>query len=116
MLEENKSMSNFSGTSSRDLESGAWELSNSRLKPLIEDKIRSSRKHLYSLLQQFDAVFLAGAVFFRRNPAAKLWSLVYLVFLHFWVIYVLMLHSQPSDESISGAVYSLENINKTSGV
>ncbi|PON49798.1 Golgin candidate [Trema orientale] len=116
MLEENKSMTDFAGTSSRDLESGAWELSDSKLKPLIEDKIRSGRKHLYSLLQQFDAIFLAGAVFLRRNPTAKLWSLVYLICLHFWVIYILMSHSQPSNASVSGAVFSLENINKTSGV
>ncbi|XP_062118004.1 golgin candidate 2 [Humulus lupulus] len=117
MLEENKSMTDFSSTSSsRDLESGTWELSDSKLKPLIEDKIRSSKKHLYSLVQQFDAIFLAGAVFLKRNPTAKLWSLVYLVCLHLWVIYILMSHSQPSNESVSGAVFSLENINKTSGL
>lgn len=116
MLDENRSMAELSGTSSWDLESGAWELSDSKLKPLIEEKIRSSRKHLYSLLQQFDSVFLAGAVFLRRNPTAKLWSLVYLVCLHFWVIYILMSHSQPSNESKSGAVFSLDNMNNTSGV
>lgn len=116
MLDENRSMAELSGTSSWDLESGALELSDSKLKPLIEEKIRSSRKHLYSLLQQFDAVFLAGAVFLRRNPTAKLWSLVYLVCLHFWVLYILMSHSQPSNESISGAVFSLDNINNTSGI
>ncbi|XP_024022154.1 golgin candidate 2 [Morus notabilis] len=116
MLDENKSMAEFSGSSFGDLESGAWELSDSKLKPLIEEKIRSSRKHLHSLLQQCDAIFLAGAVFLRRNPTAKLWSLVYLLCLHFWVIYILMSHFQPSNESISGAVISLENINNTSGV
>ncbi|KAF4373576.1 hypothetical protein F8388_025270 [Cannabis sativa] len=117
MLEENKSMADFSSSSSsRDLESGQWELSDSKLKPLIEDKIRSSKKHLYSLVQQFDAIFLAGAVFLKRNPTAKMWSLVYLVCLHLWVIYVLMLHSQPSDESVSAVVFSLENINKTSAL
>ncbi|KAL5544993.1 hypothetical protein UlMin_008777 [Ulmus minor] len=112
MLDDNKS-TDFAGASSRDLELGAWDFSESKFK----DKIRSSKKHLYSLIQQFDAIFVAGAVFLRRNPTAKVWSLVYLVCLHFWVIYILISsHSQPSTEAISGAVFSLENINNTSGV
>lgn len=116
LLEENKSANDLSGASSRDLESGTWELSDSKFRPMLQDKIRSSRKHLHSLVQQLDAIFLVGQVFLRRNSTAKLWSLVYLVCLHFWVIYILMSHSQPSNEAKSGAVFSLENINNTSGV
>ncbi|XP_062027024.1 golgin candidate 2 [Rosa rugosa] len=108
LLDEGKSMTEFSATSSRDIESG---------RPLFEDRIRSGREHLGSLLQQLDSIFMAGAVFLRRNTTARLWSLVYFICLHFWVIYILMSHSQPSNEIKSGAVISLENINNnTSGV
>jgi hypothetical protein len=91
-------------------------LSESNLGPLFHDRIRSGRKHLGSLLQQLDSIFLAGEVFLRRNSRAKVWSLVYLVCLHFWVIYILMSHSQESDGAKSGAIISLENINNTAGV
>ncbi|XWS37589.1 hypothetical protein CRYUN_Cryun19dG0057600 [Craigia yunnanensis] len=115
MLDESRSM-NMSNASSSDLESGTWDLSDSKFKPLLEDKIRSGKQQLGSMLKQLDAIFVAGAIFLRRNATAKLWSLVYLVCLHFWVIYILMSHSQPSDEGRSGAVMSLENINKTAGI
>ncbi|KAJ8747829.1 hypothetical protein K2173_011538 [Erythroxylum novogranatense] len=111
LLEENKSM-----MSSKDIESGTRDLSESKLRPLFEEKIRTGKKQLGSLLLQLDAIFLAGAVFLRRNPAAKLWSLVYLVCLHFWVIYILTSRSQASSEFKSGAVVSLENINNTAGL
>ncbi|GAV83493.1 hypothetical protein CFOL_v3_26940 [Cephalotus follicularis] len=117
LLDENKSsMNEFSSTTSRDLETGMLEFTNSKLRSLIEERIHSGRKHLGSLLQLLDFVFLAGAVFLRRNSAAKLWSLVYLVCLHLWVIYILMSHSQPSEEVRSGAVISLETINNTAGI
>ncbi|KDP41144.1 hypothetical protein JCGZ_03635 [Jatropha curcas] len=106
MLDENRSIS-------RDLESGMFQIPEPKLRPLFEEKIRSGSKHLGSLLLQLDAIFTAGAVFVRRNPAAKLWALVYLVCLHFWVFYVLFSHSQVSSEGRSGAAISLENINKT---
>ncbi|XVF09484.1 hypothetical protein REPUB_Repub07fG0097000 [Reevesia pubescens] len=115
MMDESKSM-NMSDASSSDLESGRWDLSDSKLKPLLEDKIRSGKKQLGSMVKQLDAIFVAGAIFLRRNATAKLWSLVYLVCFHLWVIYIMMSHSQPSDEGRSGAVTSLENINKTAGV
>ncbi|CAL9031692.1 unnamed protein product [Prunus brigantina] len=107
LLDESKSMTEISGSSSRDIESG---------RPLFEDRIRSGRKHLGSALQQLDSIFLAGAVFLRRNWTAKLWALIYFVCLHFWVIYILVSHSQASNEIKSGAVISLENINDTAGV
>nr|XP_023889099.1 golgin candidate 2 [Quercus suber]POE65327.1 golgin candidate 2 [Quercus suber] len=116
-LDENKTMlADSVSTSSRDLESGRWELSESNWGPLFHDRMRSGRKHLGSLLQQLDAIFLAGQVFLRRNSRAKVWSLVYLVCLHFWVIYIFMSHSRESNGVKSGAVISLENINNTAGV
>ncbi|XVF50480.1 hypothetical protein PTKIN_Ptkin04bG0104600 [Pterospermum kingtungense] len=116
MLDESKSM-NMSDALSSDLESGTgrWDLSDSKLKPLLDDKIRSRKQQLGSMVKQLDAIFVAGAIFLRRNASAKLWSLVYFVCLHFWVLYILMIHSR-SDEGTSGAVMSLENINKTAGV
>lgn len=103
-------------SSSNDIEAGKWEeQSNLRLRPVFQDRIRSGRKHLGSIVRQLDAIFSAGVVFLRRNPAAQLGSLVYLVCLHFWVMYILMSHSQASDDTSSGAVISLETINKTSG-
>ncbi|GMY23953.1 golgin candidate 2 [Fagus crenata] len=117
LLDENKSMlADSSSTSSRDLESGTWEFSESRWGPIFHDRIRSGRKHLGSLLHQLDAIFLYGEVFLRRNSRAKVWSLVYLVFLHFWVLYIFLSHSQESNGAKSGAVISLENINNTGGV
>lgn len=99
-----------------DIEAGKWEeQSDVRLRPVLQDRIRSGRRHLGSILRQLDAIFSAGVVFLRRNPAAQLWSLVYLICLHFWVMYILMSHSQVSDDTSSGAVISLESINKTTG-
>lgn len=112
MLDDSKSM-NMSHASSSDLESGTWDLSESKL----NEKIRTGKKQLGSMVKQLDAIFVAGAIFLRRNPTAKIWSLVYLVCLHFWVMYIiLMSHSHPSDEGRSGAVISLENINSTAGI
>ncbi|XP_043696177.1 golgin candidate 2-like [Telopea speciosissima] len=119
MLDENNSampLTDLGDPSvSDDLEAGMWDGSNSRLKPFLEARIRSGGQHFGSLLQQLDAIFSAGAAFIRRNPTAKLWSLVYLVCLHFWVVYILMSYSQPSDDTKSGAVISLESINNTGG-
>ncbi|KAK4362046.1 hypothetical protein RND71_017287 [Anisodus tanguticus] len=116
-LEENKSMlTDFPSTSSMgDLESGLWELSNSKLRPLFEERMRSGQQHLGSLIRQLDSIFCTGMGFLRRNSNAKIFSLVYLVFLHLWVIYILMSHA-PVSEDTTGAVISLENINKTGGI
>lgn len=121
MLDENKSMLNSAGfpsTSSRDdLESGTWDLSNnSKLRPMFENKLRSGKKHFSSLVWQLDYIFSAGAVFLRRNSAARTWAFVYLVCLHLWVLYILKSHSSVSEESRSGAIFSLENINNTGGI
>lgn len=99
-----------------DLESGTWELSNSKPKHSFGDKVRTGRQHLGSLLWQLDAIISAGAVFLKRNSTARWWSLVYISFLHFWVVYILTSHSQVSDDGRSGAVISLENINNTARV
>lgn len=112
LLEENKLL-----LSSRDdLESGSWDISDSKLKPLLEDRIRSGGQHFWSLMRQLDTIFSAGAVFLRRNSTAKWWALFYLVSLHLWVIYILTSHSETTVETRSGAVMSLENINNTGGV
>ncbi|KAK9278546.1 hypothetical protein L1049_028115 [Liquidambar formosana] len=115
LLDENKPMLNIAN-SRFDLESGAWWLSNTKLRPSFEEKIRSGGQHLGSLLRQLDALFSAGALFLRRNSTARLWSFIYLVCLHLWVVYILMSPSQASNEAKSGAVISLENINNTAGI
>ncbi|TYH03282.1 hypothetical protein ES288_A09G207300v1 [Gossypium darwinii] len=106
ILEEGKS-TNMNIATSSDLELGTWGLSSSKLNPVLKDKIRSGKRQLGSTIKQLDAIFLAGAIFLRRNATAKVWSLVYLICLHVWVIYILMSHSRPSDEERSGAVMSL---------
>ncbi|KAL1153839.1 hypothetical protein V6Z11_A09G202000 [Gossypium hirsutum] len=106
ILEEGKS-TNMNNATSSDLELGTWGLSSSKLNPVLKDKIRSGKRQLGSTIKQLDAIFLAGAIFLRRNATAKVWSLVYLICLHVWVIYILMSHSRPSDEERSGAVMSL---------
>ncbi|XP_057474288.1 golgin candidate 2-like [Actinidia eriantha] len=111
LLDEKKSTLNAA-----DIESGIWELSNSKLKPMFEQRLQSGRQHLGSLVRQLDSIFCAGAVFLRRNSTARMWSLVYLVCLHLWVVYILMSRSPVSEEARSGAVISLENINNTGGV
>lgn len=117
LLDENMSVSAMNpASSSSDLESGMWELSNSKLKPMLKARIHSGKKHLGSLLQQLDYIFVTGALVLKRNSTAKLWAVIYLVCLHLWVIYILTSHSGPSDEGRSGAVISLENINNTGGV
>ncbi|XP_061359516.1 golgin candidate 2 [Gastrolobium bilobum] len=120
LLDENTSASGATdmnpASSSSDLESGLWELSNSKFKPMLKARIRSGKRQLGSLLHQLDYIFVAGAVFLKRNSTAKLWALIYLVCLHLWVIYILISHSGPSNEGRSGAVISLENINNTGGV
>ncbi|KAL3818620.1 hypothetical protein ACJIZ3_004525 [Penstemon smallii] len=119
LLDENKSTTNsadFTGSSSKDdSESSMWQLSNSKLRPLLKERMQSGQQHLGSLVRQLDSLYCAGAVFLRRNSTARVWALVYLVSLHLWVIYILMSHSPVSEDS-SGAVVSLENINNTGAV
>ncbi|GMH01078.1 hypothetical protein Nepgr_002917 [Nepenthes gracilis] len=117
LLDENKppaSMIDFSGSSQDDLETGRWKLSSSKLKPIFEAKIQSGKQHLGSLLGQLDTVFSAGAVIWRRDPKAKLFSLIYLLCLHLWVLYILFSRSSSSQGARS--VLSLDNINNTSGI
>lgn len=119
LLDENKSIltsSDISSSSKEDLESGSWESSHSKFRPMFEDKIRSGKHHLGSILRQLDSIFSAGSVFLARNPAAKLWSLVYLVCLHLWVLYILFSHPRSTEEVTSRSVLSIENINNTHGV
>ncbi|KAG2303173.1 hypothetical protein Bca4012_061958 [Brassica carinata] len=115
LIEENKGMS-ATEASSQDLEAGEWQLSGSKFKPALQDKIRSGKKHLGWLVMQLNAIFVSGTVFLRRNPTAKVWALVYLVCLHLWVLYILLSHSTDSSSSElrSGAVISLENFNNSS--
>lgn len=103
-------------SSSSDLESGLWELSNSKLNPMLKARIHSGKRQLGSLLQQLDHIFVTGALFLKRNTTAQWWALIYLVCLHFWVFYILSSHSGPSNVGRSGAQISLENINNTGGV
>lgn len=120
LLDENMSASGATNmnpaSSSSDLESGLWELSSSKLKPMLKARIHSGKRQLGSLLQQLDHIFVIGAIFLKRNSTAKLWALIYLVCLHLWVFYILISHSGPSNEGRSGAQISLENINNTGGV
>lgn len=98
-----------------DIEAGVWQHSSKSAG--LQERIKSGRQHLGSLLHQLDAIFSSGYVFLRRNPTAQLWSLIYILCLHVWVIYILMSsHSKVTDGSHHGAVYSLETINKTSGL
>ncbi|XP_047330566.1 golgin candidate 2 [Impatiens glandulifera] len=99
-----------------DEESGIWELSNSKLKPLLANKIHSGRQHFGSLVQQLDSIFCAGYAFLRRNSTARIWSIVYVACLHLWVMYIMFSRSSVSVDVSSGAVFSLENINKTGGM
>ncbi|KAL9170250.1 hypothetical protein ABFS82_04G132600 [Erythranthe guttata] len=120
LLDENKSMidsADFSRTSSRDdLESsGLWQISNSNFRSLFKGKMQSGQQHLGSLVRQLDSLFCTGAVFLKRNSTARIWAIVYLVCLHLWVLYILTSHSPVSDDSRSGAVVSLQNINNTGG-
>ncbi|CAM8915465.1 unnamed protein product [Rhodiola kirilowii] len=112
-LEEKKSLMSMASDSKIDIESGTWDYSKSKDKPSLEEKIRIGQQQLGSLLKQLDAIFSAGSAFLRRNPTARWWSLAYLICLHFWVIYILTTQYQSSDDSKSGAVVSLENINNT---
>ncbi|KAL2934204.1 Golgin candidate 2 [Bienertia sinuspersici] len=119
LLDEHKLLANggdISLSSREDLEAGTWESTRSILRPMFENKIQSGRQHLGSMVRQLDTIFSAGAVFLARNPAAKLWSFVYLVSLHLWVLYILFSHSQSTEDSTSSSVLSLENINGSVGV
>ncbi|CAI9113659.1 OLC1v1014302C1 [Oldenlandia corymbosa var. corymbosa] len=99
-----------------DLESGLWEIpSSSKFRPMLEERLRLGKQHFGSLILQLDSIFCAGAVFLKRNSTARIWSIVYIVCLHIWVIYILTSHSPVSDEASSGAVVSLQNINNTGG-
>ncbi|KAI3977010.1 hypothetical protein MKX01_008868 [Papaver californicum] len=119
LLEESKSTLQFSemaGSSSKDdLEAGTWGTSNpSRVRPMFAERIRSGGQHFESLVVQLDIIFSAGAAFLRRNSSAKVYAVVYIVCLHFWVAYILMSNSDVGTIR-SGAVISLEIINKTTG-
>ncbi|XP_051119722.1 golgin candidate 2 isoform X2 [Andrographis paniculata] len=116
LVDENKAIFDSAGfldaPSRNDVESGVWLQSHSTFK----DRIQSSQRHLGSVVLQLDSLFCAGAVFLKRNRTARVWSLVYLICLHIWVLYILTSHSQVSEDTQSGAVISLENINNTGGV
>ncbi|KAK7398804.1 hypothetical protein VNO78_09977 [Psophocarpus tetragonolobus] len=120
LLDENMSASGAANmnpaSSSSDLEAGLWLLSHSKLKPMLKARIHSGKRQLGSLLEQLDYLFVIGALFLKRNSTAKFWALIYLVCLHFWVFYILLSHSSPSNEGRSGAQISLENINNTGGI
>ncbi|XP_047941282.1 golgin candidate 2 [Salvia hispanica] len=106
----------FPSTSSRDeLDQGTWHLSNSKFRSLLKGRMQSGQHQFGSLVRQLDSLFCTGAVFLRRNSTARAWSLVYLACLHLWVVYILMSHAPVTDDSRSGAVISLENINNTGG-
>ncbi|KAJ0981338.1 hypothetical protein J5N97_009593 [Dioscorea zingiberensis] len=112
----NNSGLGFADSFSRvDLESGTLLLANMASKPAFHDRIRSGKQHLRSVMHQLDAIFSSGAIFLKRNPVAKILSLLYLFLLHLWVMYILMTHSQVSESASHGAVLSLETINRTSG-
>lgn len=93
-----------------DIEAGTWRKSSSAL----HDRIRSGQQQLGSVVRQLDAIFCAGVIYLRRNPKAQIWSLLYLLCLHLWVMYILASHSPVSESGSRGAVLSLEAINKTS--
>ncbi|THU70290.1 hypothetical protein C4D60_Mb08t23450 [Musa balbisiana] len=97
-----------------DIEAGSQQPSVSALRPAIRDKIRTGQKQLGSVIQQLDFVFSIGVIYLRRNKKAQVCSLLYLLCLHLWVIYILNSNSHVSDSAKSGAVYSLESINTTS--
>ncbi|XP_064978107.1 golgin candidate 2-like [Musa acuminata AAA Group] len=97
-----------------DIEAGTQQPSVSALRPAIRDKIRTGQKQLGSAIQQLDFVFSIGVIYLRRNKKAQVCSLLYLLCLHLWVIYILNSNSHVSDSAKSGAVYSLESINMTS--
>ncbi|KAH9615660.1 hypothetical protein KSS87_015368 [Heliosperma pusillum] len=117
LLDENKSQINggyISGSSREGLE-GETYVSNGPKLRMLEHKIQSGKQHLGSVIRQLDVVFYAGAQFLARNPAAKIWSLVYLVCLHLWVLYIVFSHSQSTENSLSSSIVSLENINNNIG-
>ncbi|RAL50099.1 hypothetical protein DM860_007773 [Cuscuta australis] len=114
-LDENKTMhsSNIhsSSSSTGDLELGEW----TKPKSSFEEKVHSGQRHFWSLVWQLDYVFSAGALFLRRHSKARTWSVVYLVFLHLWVVYILRSNPSVSEEA-TGAAFSLENINNTARI
>ncbi|KAL0297925.1 UNVERIFIED_CONTAM: Golgin candidate 2 [Sesamum calycinum] len=70
LLDENRSIidsADFPGTSStNNPESGVWQLSNSKLRPLWKERMQSGQQHFRSLVRQLDSIFWTGAVFLRR--------------------------------------------------
>uniref|UniRef100_A0ACD5UWH9 Uncharacterized protein n=1 Tax=Avena sativa TaxID=4498 RepID=A0ACD5UWH9_AVESA len=100
-----------SSSSSIDIETGTWQHSYSS--PRLRDRIRTGQQHLGSAIRQLDSIFSAGHIFLRRNPKAQVGAMVYVVFLHIWVMYILSSHPAVPDTR-SGATFSLESINKTS--
>ncbi|XP_072977834.1 golgin candidate 2 [Typha angustifolia] len=111
LLDENPAFS-VASSSKMDIEAGIPQPSNTRT-PALRDRIRTGQQQLGSVVQQLDSIFSAGLIYLRRNPKAQLWSLFYLVCLHLWVLYILSSHSQVSEGSSTGAIISLESINKT---
>lgn len=92
-----------------DVESGVrWEV---RLQERVE---KGQKQIIGSMVRQLDSIFLTATAFLRRNPMGKILSIVYLVCLHLWVLYIFRSNTVASNEgSRSGAVISLENINNT---
>ncbi|KAL4196731.1 hypothetical protein AMTRI_Chr04g247690 [Amborella trichopoda] len=115
---ENPASSSGMSWKDDDIEVGlgrAHNHTNMRIRQPIQEELRSIMPHIMSMLRQLDALFSAGAVFLRRNRTAQGYALVYLVCLHVWVTYILLSQSRDPDSYGSGAIISLESINKTSG-
>lgn len=79
-----------------DIEAGTRRPSSVALKPALHDRIRTGQQQLGSVIWQLDAIFSAGVICARRNPKAQILSLLYLLCLHLWVMYILTSHSHVS--------------------
>ncbi|CAN6483793.1 unnamed protein product [Victoria cruziana] len=100
-------------TETHDIEVGLWGQFNTKAHLAFRYEIDSVRHHMISIVRQLDAIFAAGAAFWRRNRAAQAFVWFYLLLLHIWVLYILF--TRDSDTGF-GSLVSLESDNKTSAI
>ncbi|EPS73790.1 hypothetical protein M569_00968 [Genlisea aurea] len=81
LVEENRTTASASSSST-------WRDDLLPNRPKLNERMKRSRQQLGSLVRLLDSLFVERVL--RRSRRGRMWALVYLVCLHFWVIYIFM--------------------------
>lgn len=105
-----------------DIEYGLSRPYSSKSKPSAYDVTDSATtvgnmgsNPLSPVLVQLDAVFSAGLYYLRRHRSAQMFAIVYMIGLHVWVLFILFMHSKPTETLALQDLALPQNISGLSG-